>query len=202
MKKLVILFAALLMFAATNMQAQDRATVTGTVSMTVNLTDVLELNLTGGNAIVFTFDTPTEWNSGMTAPDGGTTTTITINSTKDWYLTIESPDLTPAGGGNNMTPNTIGVWCEATGTYQFPSEVTCAYTAVGSPLELENAAATLIDNGSGNAGDATDNAYTINWECGTMNGPMNATSMLQHVAAGDFNADTFTSTVTLTLTTY
>ncbi len=198
MRKLMILFAAISMFAVTSTQAQ----VTQTVSMTVILTNVLELNLTGGNAIVFTFDTPAEWNNGMTAPDGGTTTTITINSSTDWYLEIESPDLTPAGGGNNMTADNIGVWCESTGTYTFGSEVTCAYTAVGSPLELENAAATLIDNGTGNAGDATNNAYTINWECGTMNAPMNATSMLQHVAGGDFNADTFTSTVTLTLTAY
>lgn len=199
MKKLMILIAAILMFAATSVQAQ-RATATQDVSMTVILTNVLELNLTGGNAIVFTFDTPAEWNSGMTAPDGGTTSTITINSSTNWNLSIESPDLTPAGGGGNMTPDNIGVWCESTGTYTFGTEVTCAYTAVGSPLELENATTVLIDNGTGNAGDVTNNAYTINWECGTMNSPMNATSMLQHVAGGDFNADTFTSTVTLTLT--
>ena len=198
MKKLMILFAAIFMFAVTSTQAQ----VTQGVSMTVILTNVLELNLTGGNAIVFTFDTPTEWNNGMTAPDGGTTSTITVNSSTDWYLTIESPALTPAGGGNNMDPDNIGVWCESTGNYSFGSEVTCAYTAVGSPLELETAAATLIDNGSGNAGDATDNAYTINWECGTMNAPMNSYSMLQHVALGHFNPDTFTSTVTLTLAAY
>lgn len=196
MKKLTILIAATLMFAATSMQAQ----VTQDVSMTVILTNVLELNLTGGNAIVFTFDTPAEWNNGMTAPDGGTTSTFTINSSTNWDLSVESPDLTPAVGGNNMPPANIGVWCESTGTYTFGSEVTCVYTAVGSPLELENAAAILIDNGTGNAGDAAANAYTINWECGTMNSPMNTTSMLQHVAAGDFNADTFTSTVTFTLT--
>ena len=198
MKKLTILFAAIVMFAATSVQAQ----VTQDVSMTVILTNVLELNLTGGNAIVFTFDTPAEWNSGMTAPDGATTSTFTVNSSTDWYLEVESPDLTAAGGGNNMTPDNIGVWCESTGSYTFGSEVTCAYTAVGSPLELENAAATLIDKGTGNAGDVTNNAYTINWECGTMNSPMNGTSMLQHVANGDFNADTFTSNVTFTLTAY
>ncbi len=196
MKKLMILFAAALMFAATSVQAQ----VTQNVSMTVILTNVLELNLTGGNAIVFTFDTPAEWNSGMTAPDGGTVSTVTMNSSTDWDLSIESPDLSPSSGGNNMTPDNIGVWCESTGNYTFGSEVTCVYTAVGSPLELKNATTVLIDNGTGNAGDVTNNAYTINWECGTQTAPMNLISMLQHVAAGDFNADTFTSTVLLTLT--
>jgi hypothetical protein len=99
-----------------------------------------------------------------------------------------------------MTADNVGVYCtDNGGNHTIGAEVACAYTAVGSPLALPNAATVLLDNGTGNAGDASDNAFSINWECGTMNAPMNATSMLQHVALGDFPTGTYTSTVTLTL---
>ncbi len=194
MKKLMILFAAVLMFAATNVKAQD----VETVSMTVILTDVLDLNITAGAAVVFTFDQPAEWTGGMTAPDGGTTTTITIDATQDWDLTIDAADLTDGGTGT-MGADNVGVYCTATGNHTFGAEVTCAYTASASILGLPNAATMLIENGTGDAGDATDNAFTLNWECGTSNGTMNATNMLNHVAAGDFPVGTYTTTVNLTL---
>ena len=57
----------------------------------------------------------------------------------------------------------------------------------------------LIENGTGNAGNAVENAFTIHWEVGTMQGAMNATNMLDHVANGDFVIDTYTTTVNLTL---
>ena len=66
-------------------------------------------------------------------------------------------------------------------------------------MALPNAATMLIENGSGNAGNATDNAFTLHWEVGTMQGGMNATNMLDHVAAGTFVIDTYTTTVNLTL---
>lgn len=192
----MLLFAAILIFAASGLKAQ---TDVENVSLTVILTDVFDLTISSGAAITFTFDTPAEWNSGMTAPDGGTTTDITVDATQDWEITISSPDLTDGATGT-MGADNVGVYCtDNGGNHSIGAEVSCAYTAVGSPLALPNAATVLLDNGTGNAGDATDNAFSINWECGTMNAPMNATSMLQHVASGDFPTGTYTSTVVLTL---
>ena len=201
MKKLMILFAAVFMFAATNVMAQDPDPDTETVDMTVVLQDVLDLNVTAGSSIVFTFDTPAEWTSGMTAPDGGTVTTITIDATADWFLTIAAAHLTD-GGGNTMEADNVGVYCTATGNHTFGNEVTSSYTSSATALGLDPTEELLIENGTGNAGDATDNAFTLNWECGTGNGTMNGTNMLDHVAAGDFPTGTYTTTVNLTLEAY
>jgi len=195
MKKLIILFVAIFTFATMGLKAQTSENV----ALTVILTDVFDLNVTAGAAITFTFDTPAEWNTGMVAPDGGTTTDVTIDATQDWELTILSPDLSDGAAGV-MPAGNVGVYCtDNGGNYSIGAEVACAYIAVGSPLALPNAATVLLDVGTGNAGDATDNMFSINWECGTMNAPMNGTSMLQHVAQGDFPTGTYTSTVVLTL---
>ncbi len=195
MKKLIILFVAIFTFATMGLKAQEIENV----ALTVILTDVFDLNVTAGAAITFTFDTPAEWNTGMVAPDGGTTTDVTIDATQDWELTIHSPDLSDGAAGV-MPAGNVGVYCtDNGGNYTIGAEVACAYIAVGSPLALPNAATVLLDVGTGNAGDATDNMFSINWECGTMNAPMNGTSMLQHVAQGDFPTGTYTSTVVLTL---
>lgn len=186
---------AVLTLSATSIQAQD----VENVDLTVILQDVLDLNVTSGSALTFTFDTPLEWTTGIDGDVEGGTTTITCDATQDWDLTIDAPDLTGVGFGGTMTADNIGLWCEATGNHTFGSEVTCAYVAYAAPLALPNAATMLIENGSGNAGNAADNAFTIHWEVGTMQGPMNGTNMLDHVAAGTFVIDTYTTTVNLTL---
>jgi len=53
----------------------------------------------------------------------------------------------------------LGVWCEATGAHTIGTEVTCTYTSLGTSLGLTNTDQMLIDNGTGNSGDATDNAF-------------------------------------------
>jgi len=197
MRKIVILFFAVLTIAATNVRAQD----TETVDFTVILSDVLDLNVTSGDAITVTFDTPLEWTNGIDADvESGSNTTITCDATQDWDLTIDATDLTGVGFGGTMTADNVGVYCEATGNNTFAGgEVTCAYTAFASPLALPNAATMLIENGTGNAGNAADNAFTLHWQVGTMNGGMNATNMLDHVAGGDFVIDTYTTVINLTL---
>ena len=98
-----------------------------------------------------------------------------------------------------MLADNIGLWVESTGNNAIGTEVSCAYTAFATPMALPNVATMLIENLAGNAGNATDNAFTIHWEVGTMQGPMNATNMLDHVAAGDFVIDTYNTTAVLTL---
>lgn len=195
MRKILFLFVAVLTLSAANLNAQE----TENVDLTVILSDVLDLNVTNGSALTFTFDTPIEWTDGIDGDVEGGQTTITCSATQNWDLTINAPDLTGTNFGGTMTADNIGLWVEATGNHAFGSEVTCAYTAFAAPLALPNVATMLIENGTGNAGNAVDNAFTIHWEVGTMQGPMNATNMLDHVAGGSFVIDTYTTTVDLTL---
>ena len=53
---IILIFALSFAFATTNIQAQDGETV----DFTVELVDVLDLVITAGDAIWFTFDDPVE----------------------------------------------------------------------------------------------------------------------------------------------
>lgn len=195
MKKILILFIAAFTLTAANISAQ-----TDVVNLEVVLTDVFDVNVTGGNNVVFTFDTPAEWTAGMTAPDAGQLTTITVDATQNWDLSIEVPDLVNASGGPDMDPANIGLYCEATGSNDFTSAINCTYVTPATCLGLLNATTPIMTNNAGNAGNATQNAFNLKWECGTQNGSMVADNMLNQVANGTFNVGTFTSIATLTLT--
>jgi hypothetical protein len=67
-------------------------------------------------------------------------------------------------------------------------------------VALSNATAPLISKGAGsNAGDISDNAFTLHWQMGTMLGNMHATSMFDQMAAGDFTTGDFQAIALLTL---
>lgn len=193
---IILIFALSFAFATTNIQAQD----VETVDFTVELVDVLDLVITAGDAIWFTFDDPVEYNNGIDGDAVGEQTDITCAATSDWELTIATPDLVGIANSDVMTADNVGCYVTSAGTNTFAGgQVTSAYTAYGSPLALTNAATLLIDNGSGNAGDETDNIFTLHWQVGTMGPGMNATSMLQHVALGTLSLDVYNCDITLTL---
>jgi hypothetical protein len=99
-----------------------------------------------------------------------------------------------------ITIDNVGVWCEATGVHQFGTEVTCAYQSADAALGLSTADVTLIDLGTGNAGDATDNLFVLHWLMGTMQGSMNPQSMFAQLSAGVFTMGEYTTTIVLTMT--
>lgn len=204
MRKIVFLGTLVLAFMAQNVLfAQD--TDVENVNFTAILNAVFNLNVTGGQDQTATFTTADDYNLGVTGPGGGIVsgnTTITIETTGNWNLSIEAANFDDAGGQSIPIEN-LGVWCEATGAHIFGTEVTCAHTASADCHGVTIAPYTLIDLGtdpSGNSGDASDNAFTLNWEMGTMQGTMNASSMFDQMAAGDFGPGTYTTTVVLTLT--
>jgi len=127
-------------------------------------------------------------------------TTVAMEATGNWYLKISAPDFTPITGTGIIPISNLGVWCEATGVHQFGTEVTCAYQSTDAALGLANADATLIDLGTDNSGDQTDNLFVLHWLMGTMQGTMNTASMFEQLSDGIFSQGTYTSTVVLTMT--
>lgn len=195
MKKLTITLALILALLTSNVFAQD--TDTDVVNFTAVLSSVLNLNVTGGQDQTATFDTPDKYNLGI---DAVGTTTITVESTANWNIQINAADF--SDGGTAIIPiDNLGVWCEATGTHQIGTEVSCSYTSLANALGITNTDQMLLDNASENSGDATDNAFNLNWTMGTMNGTMNTASIFDQLADGTIaNLGTFTTAVNLTLT--
>ena len=195
MKNLTIIL--ILLFAFQTLEVKSQATDAEVVNFTAILSSVLNLNVTGGQNQTATFDTPDLYNLGI---DAVGTTTVTMESTANWDLKINAADFSD-GAAATIPINNLGVWCEATGVHTIGTEVTCAYTSLGTAIGITNADQLLIDNGTDNGGDASDNAFNLNWTMGTMNGSMNTASMFDQLSDGTIaNLGTFTTTVNLTLT--
>jgi hypothetical protein len=208
MKKL-ILITGILFAMQTALMAQ--VTDTDIVVFNAHLLKTFDLTVVDGNTQEITFAVAADYNNGVVGGLGilPGISTITVEATGNWWLSINAPDFIPYatgpnGAGTGTIPiNNLGVWCQATGGNQFGSEVTCAYDAVANALGLQNppAAPTLIGNGTGNAGDISDNTYVLNWLMGTQDGSMNtATTMFDQLSSGVFGPGDFTTTATLTLT--
>lgn len=186
----------LLVAHTTSVMAQ---TDTDVVNFTAILTDVLSLNVISGQAQTAEFNTPDRYNFGI---DAVGTTTITVESTANWDVQINAADFSD-GGGNIIPINNLGVWCQATGLHLIGTEVDCSYTSLADAWGITTADQTLLDDLGGNGGDASDNAFNLNWTMGSMNGSMNTASMFEQVSDGTIGAlGTYTTTVNLTLTAH
>jgi hypothetical protein len=143
-----------------------------------------------------------DYNNGVTEAGGIApgTTTITVEATGNWELEISAPDFTPITGTGNIPIDNLGVWCAATGTHVFGTEVTCAFQNAAAAMGITVADQLLIGLGTDNGGDATDNAFTLHWLMGTMQGTMETESMFNQMALGTFTVGDYTTTATLTLT--
>jgi len=206
MKRIVLTLG--LLFA---MQAMllAQATDQEVVIFNAHLLKTFNLNVDGVTQDI-TFTTAADYNNGVTEAGGIVPgfTDISVEATGNWWLSINAPDFIPYvgpnGAGTGIIPiNNLGVWCEATGAHLFGTEVTCAFQAAVDALGLQNppAAPTLIGNGTGNAGDISDNSFQLHWLMGTQQGSMNtATTMFDQMSAGVFGPGDFTTTATLTLT--
>lgn len=128
--------------------------------------------------------------------------TITMEATGNWNMKIRAEDFMPSTGTGSIPISNLGVWVAATGIHQFGVEVTSSYTSVDAALGLMNTDQMLIDlnPGNSNAGNPTDNVFTLNWLMGTMQGSMNPVSMFTQLTNGVFSKGTFETTVILTMT--
>jgi len=206
MKKIVLLLG-LLFAMQTAMIAQ--LTDQEVVVFNAHLLSTFNLNVDGVDQEI-TFANATQYNTGVTEGAGIAPgfTLISVEATGNWWLSINAPDFIPYAGPNgagtgSIPINNLGVWCESTGTHVFGTEVICSYQNAGAALGLSNSPAVpeLIGNGTGNAGDISDNSFTLHWLMGTMQGSMETESMFNQLALGTlFSPGDYTTTATLTLT--
>ena len=205
MKKIVFVLSLLI---AANMGVMAQLQDTEDIIFNAHLLETFNLNVLTGATQEITFAVAADYNLGVTEAGGIVpgNSTITVEATGDWILEIECPDFLPDAtapnpGTGSIPIDNLGVWCEATGAHQFGAEVTCAFQNAAAALGLDPAAQLLIGLGSGNGGDATDNAFTLHWLMGTMQGSMNTSSMFDQLALGTlFSVGDYTTTATLTLT--
>lgn len=197
MKKLFLLFVMVFALQAqTILNAQDEETI----NFVANLGQVFDLKVTDDPNQVADFVTADDYNFGVT-PGAGITdgiNTVTMEATGNWKLEISAPNFSD-GGTQSIPINNLGVSVLATGLHQIGQEVICPYVA-GNPLGLSTGVQLLIDNGTGNSGDATDNAFELHWEMGTMDGTMNPLSMFDQMAQNLFGIGNYSTVVTLTMT--
>jgi hypothetical protein len=206
MKKLAFVFV--LLFA---MQTALMAQLTDqeVVIFEAHLLQTFNLNV-DGNVQDITFAVSADYNLGVTE-DGGIVpgfTDISVEATGNWWLSINAPDFVPYAGpngaGTGFIPiENLGVWCEATGTHAFGTEVISTHQTAGTALGLSNppAAPELIGLGTDNSGAVADNSFRLHWLMGTMQGSMEPTSMFTQLALGTlFSPGDYTTTATLTLT--
>lgn len=203
MKKLVLLFG--LLFA---LQTAIMAQVTvQNVVFNAHLVSTFNLNLVSGPTQEITFDDAAEYNGGVDEFNGIAPgfSEISVEATENWYITLECPDFAgfgPTPGVGLIPIANLGVTITEDGAHGLGTgEV--VYTAIGpaNPEGLTVLPTNLIWLGANpNAGDVTDNAFTLHWEMGTQLGTMyNTGSIFDQMSAGDFTTGDYTATATLTL---
>jgi hypothetical protein len=199
----IIMLAALLLAFQTTLHAQ--LTDDENVVFNAILNGAFNLIVVDGDVQTATFSSADDYNFGISETLGTPGidpgfTTIAMEATGNWYLKISAPDFMPVTGTGSIPINNLGVWCEATGVHQFGTEVTCSYQSADAALGILNSDATLIDLGTENSGDQTDNLFILHWLMGTMQGGMNPASMFSQLAGGVFSQGTYTTTAVLTMT--
>jgi hypothetical protein len=200
MKKLVLLLG--LMFA---LQAAMMAQVTtGNITFNAHLNQTFNLI---GDVQEITFTTAADYNNGVVEGVGilPGTSLINIEATEDWNLTIECPDFLPfsfipPNPGTGVIPiDNLGYEITENGAHGLVGGEVIYNTP--DPTALTNATAPLISLGTvSNAGDVTDNAFTLHWQMGTMLGNMHPTSMFDQMASGHFTTGDYQAIALLTLT--
>ncbi len=204
MKKLFILFGLLV---AIQVQTKVMAQLEDSEDVIFNaiLGGAFNLVVVDGDVQTATFASADDYNFGVSETMGTPGidpgfTTVAMEATGNWYLKISAPDFVPIVGIGSIPINNLGVWCEATGTHQFGTEVTCSSQSADAALGLGATDVTLIDLLTDNSGDQTDNLFILHWLMGTMQGSMNPASMFSQLSDGVFSQGTYTTTVVLTMT--
>jgi hypothetical protein len=207
MKKISISLIALFIASIGISQAvSDR----NTIPLAVNLNRVLRMSVITGGNIEFTFNTINQYKLGIsgdqaTSNSQGRTqanpmyiTTFTVAASTKWRLDYGAEDATFIGVDNPantaLTLDNVGFSLTSTGAHAFATELVSAPTNGGAEVAaLQAYPVVLIADGgnaaAANAGDATDNAFTMTWRCGTLEGgattPMNTLALIEQGRAPD-----------------
>jgi len=188
MKKILLAVVFLGISAATFAQAiRDR----NVVPIAVNLNQVLRMTITNGGNIEFVFNTIDQYKQGLGGAGLGAgafyQTDFVVASSTRWQLTYGSETATFLGTdnpANTFQLDNVGYELVNNGVHNIG-----AADEMSSPPTLD---ATVIadldiyptilldDNGNinANAGDETDNSFSLLWRCGTAEGDMNAVNLI------------------------
>lgn len=169
------------------------------------LNNAFDLIVVDGGNQTATFQSVNDYNLGITENIGTPGidpgfTNVAMVATCNWNLKIHADDFIPVNGTGSIPINNLGVWCEATGTHQFGTEVSSLFQSDDAALGMTNSDVVLIDLLTDNSGDQTENAFRLHWLMGTMQGSMNTVSMFTQLSNGIFSQGQFTTTVVLTMT--
>jgi len=191
----VILAVAILSMASVSSFAQ--VDDTETVTVTAILSTSLNLAVAGGGAVSFTFDEVSEYYDGI-GDDLLTNHNVTITSTANWKLAVKaSGDFTD--GTNTIHLDQLGLHTAYAGARADQASRTDIAPSVAAPLVPTTSDQIMLTNAlmtETNAGQGTDNVYTIYYEMGTKETGMNQTDMLEQ----DYEKSTYVTTLTYTLT--
>jgi hypothetical protein len=193
MKKLTFLFLALGIAILSYAQpVADNAVI----PVSVNLNSILRLNVTSGGNIEFTFSNIDQYTNGLANTDRYDTH-FTVASSVDFDVTLSTEDATFIGAdnpGNTMALNFVAYEIVTNGSGVDATNWNLIGVA-GTPEDLAQTPANpLVESIAGlGAGDITQNAFIINWECGT------AATTGGSLLAASLPADRYTTNVYLVL---
>jgi hypothetical protein len=183
MKKLTILLSAIILSAsaAFAQPVSDH----GVIPIGVTLNSILRLNITSGGNIEFIVSTIDQYTNGI-ANANRYDTHFTVASSVDFNvnLTPDQDDFVGVGDASNTLPlNNLGFTTVSEGTGADGTNWNLEPLAVFVDAATAVPIVTSIANNG--AGDVGQNAFVINWEFGTQNAPMNATSLLAQSILAD-----------------
>ncbi len=208
MKKIFIISVAIFLFAAVGFSqaVKDR----NVIPVAVNLNQVLRMTITNGGNIEFVFNTIDDYKNGLSGDQATSSsanpitsepfyqTDFTVASSTRWKLTYGSEEATFIGTdnpGNTLTLDNVGFDIVEGGAHGFDlvaknttagAQLWSAPTVGGAQVTALQAYPVVLiednDDALANAGDATDNSFTLTWRCGTAEAgtivPMNATKLI------------------------
>lgn len=201
MKKLLLpIFVFGIISSGISQAVSDR----NTVPVAVNLNRVLRMSVNTGGNIEFTFNTIDDYKNGLSGDAATSTsanpatsnpmylTTFTVAASTKWTLQYGAEEGTFIGVDNpasTLALNNVGFNLATTGTHAFGTELVSAPTTGGTVIaDLDVYPTALIADGANaaaNAGDATDNAFTMTWRVGTSEGDMFATKLIEQSITPD-----------------
>ena len=175
-----------------------------TIPVAVNLNRVLRMSVNTGGNIEFTFNTIDDYKNGLSG-DAATSssanpatsnpmyvTTFTVAASTKWTLQYGAEEATFIGvdnPANTLALDNVGFVLTSTGTHAFGTELVSAPTTNGAAVaDLDAYPTALIADGANaaaNAGDATDNAFSMTWRVGTAEADMNGTKLIEQSVTPD-----------------
>lgn len=204
MKKAIITSAiALIVTGSTFAQPiSDRAVI----PLGVTLQQILRIGIVNGGNVEFVFNTIDDYKNGI-QNSSFYDTRFTVASSTNWELHMGAEDATLIGTdnpANTLALNNVGFlltfngnWTVASTNLAMGAGYATANVAEDNLIQFTGAAGdVLLQNGAlNNGGDILDNDFTLNWECGTTDGTMNATAIIDQIPAVD--ADRYVTNVFL-----